>query len=200
VAAVLDDAGLDKAHVVGFSLGGLVAQSLAVRHPARVDRLVLASTYAVMNPQARLFLDAVHEPYADGSLTERQMFGLICPWLFSTAFLADPANAGWISYPDDAGDEQAPEDWSRLYRAQRAFDGTRSLADIGASTLVLSGSEDRLVSRADAELLARRIPGARHDRIAGAGHLLNFEEPQRFLDAVEAHLAAHHRHHGPGRR
>jgi pimeloyl-ACP methyl ester carboxylesterase len=109
VAAVLDAAGVRAAHVVGFSMGGLVAQSFAVRHPDRVDRLVLASTYAVMNPQARLFLDAVLRTY-EHSRDAAQMYRLIFPWLFSVEFLADPVNRALLPGADVELDDQPMED------------------------------------------------------------------------------------------
>jgi pimeloyl-ACP methyl ester carboxylesterase len=190
VAAILSDQDLASAHVLGFSMGGLVAQALAVRHPRAVERLVLASTFAVMNPQARLFLDAVLDVY-EGGATPKQMFDLICPWLFSAEFLADPVNDAYLRYPEDDPDEQPLDDWRKLYLAQRAFDGTSDLATITAPTLVITGSEDRLAPVKDGESLARAIPDA-HLRILPGGHLVNLESPNLFIEAVRAHLLGDH--------
>jgi 3-oxoadipate enol-lactonase len=183
---VLDSAGVARAHVVGFSMGGLVAQALATGHRDRVDRLVLASTYAVMNPQARMFLDAVRDVVvAGGSL--RPVFPLVYPWLFSVGFLADPANAAWLAAPED--DEPTPG-WLAQYRAQQAFDGRARLADVAAPTLVVHGADDRLVTDRDAAVLSTGIPGARAVTVTGAGHLVNVEAPDRFAREVRDFLLA----------
>lgn len=114
VAALLDRERVATAHVLGFSMGGLVAQAFAVAHPDRLGRLVLASTYAVMNAQARMFLDAVRDVVQDtGSM--RAVFPLVCPWLFSVGFLADPAHAAWWTAPED--DDEPPAGWLAQYRA-----------------------------------------------------------------------------------
>jgi pimeloyl-ACP methyl ester carboxylesterase len=191
VAALLDDVGARSAHVVGFSMGGLVAQSLAARHPERVDRLVLASTYPVMNPQARMFLDAVRDVVLDtGSM--RPVFPLVCPWLFSIGFLADPAHADWFAAPEEDGaDDEPPAGWLAQYAAQRAFDGTAALPHITAPTLVVRGAEDALVSAADAAALTAAIPHARATTITRSGHLVNVEQPDRWRDEVLGFLKAH---------
>jgi pimeloyl-ACP methyl ester carboxylesterase len=187
VIAVLDQAGSRVAHVVGFSMGGLTAQSLAARYPDRVDRLVLASTYAVMNPQSRMFLDAVQDVYRTGA-TSKQMFDLICPWLFSWSFLGEPANADWFDYPDDAADDQSLDDWSKLYAAQRSFDARAGLAQVEVPTLVVHGRQDRLVTATDTADLADWLLDARVETFAASGHLVNVEEPRRFLECVRSHL------------
>jgi 3-oxoadipate enol-lactonase len=187
VAAVLAAAGVESAHVLGFSMGGLVAQSLAVRYPDRVARLVLASTYAVMNPQARLFLDAVLQCYED-SQDPVLMYRLIFPWLFSAGFLADPANRAWLPGDDLDLDDQSLADWRAAYLAQRRFDGRPQLGRIGAPTLVIAGGEDRLVSRGDVNALADGVSGAHLTVLAGSGHLINVEQPGVFRAAIEDFL------------
>ncbi|MCD2189384.1 alpha/beta fold hydrolase [Actinomycetospora soli] len=187
VRDVLDVAGVARTHVVGFSMGGLVAQALATGHPGRVDRLVLASTYAVMNPQARMFLDAVRDVVVAGG-TLRPVFPLVCPWLFSVDFLADPANAAWLTAPED---DEPTAGWLAQYRAQQAFDGRDRLVDIAAPTLVVRGAEDRLVTAEDTAMLSRGIPDARAVTVEGAGHLVDVEAPDRFarLGLVESYTA-----------
>jgi len=188
VVAVLDAIGIEAAHVVGFSMGGLVAQSLAVRHPGRVARLVLASTYAVMNPQARLFLDAVLDTY-ERSQDPAQMYRLIFPWLFSVAFLADPAHGALLAGSDADLDDQSLAAWRAAYLAQRRFDGRAQLGRIAAPALVIAGRDDRLVDLADARALADGVPGGELAVLAGAGHLVNVEQPDAFRASVETFLA-----------
>jgi 3-oxoadipate enol-lactonase len=187
VAAVLDDAGLVSADVLGFSMGGNVAQALALRHPQRVRRLVLASTFARMNAQARLFLDAVLTGY-ERSGDAKQMFRLIYPWLFSIGFLTDPANDEFRQAGEDAPEDQTLEAWRALYLAQRRFDARPDIARIAAPTLVIGGAEDRLVAPADLQLLTDRISGAKLELLPNAGHLVNIEAPREFRGLVEQFL------------
>lgn len=188
VRDVLDEAVVNRAHVVGFSLGGLVAQEFALRHSDRLGRLVLASTYAVMNRQARLFLDAVLDVYQNGA-TPKQMFDLISPWLFSTRFVNDPVNAPYFELPDDAADDQSMEDWRELYRAQQRFDSTGRLPVILAETLVVVGGRDSLVSTSDSRTLRDGIPHAKVLTFAESGHLTNVEEHGRFIATIREFLA-----------
>ena len=188
VIAVLDDLGVARAHVLGFSMGGCVAQALAIRHPARLDRLVLASTFAVMNAQARLFLDAVAATYAR-TASAKEMFELICPWLFSIPFLEDPGNAAYLRYDDDTIDRDEMLAWSTLYAAQQGFDARARIEAITSPTLVIAGRHDSLVSLEDAEYLRDHIAGSTLDVIDGAGHLTNVEQPEQFIRAVREHLA-----------
>jgi 3-oxoadipate enol-lactonase len=189
VRAVLDDVGVDSAHVVGFSLGGLVAQEFALRHPGRLKRLVLVSTYARMHRQAELFLDAVLAVY-EQDRSAKQMFDLIVPWLFSPRFVADPDHAAYFEFPDDAADDQSMEDWRALYLAQRAFDARDRLASIHAPTLVVAGELDALVPVGDAKALATGIPLARLHVIVGSGHLVNAEQPEQYQETVLDFLTA----------
>ncbi|MFF1876914.1 alpha/beta fold hydrolase [Leifsonia sp. NPDC058230] len=189
VVAVLDDAGVDSAHVVGFSLGGLVAQEFALRHPDRLNRLVLVSTYARMHRQAELFLDAVLAVY-EQDRSAKHMFDLIVPWLFSPSFVADPDNAPYFELPDDAADDQSMEDWRALYLAQKAFDARGRVASIHAPTLLVAGELDALVPVGDAKTLASEIPRARLHVIVGSGHLVNTEQPEQYHQAVFGFLTA----------
>ncbi|MCU1420564.1 MAG: catD 3 [Microbacteriaceae bacterium] len=187
VAVVLDDLGIARTHIVGFSLGGCAAQAFALRHPARLDRLVLASTFAVMNAQARLFLDAVAATYAR-TASAKELFELVCPWLFSIPFLEDPGNAAYLRYDDETIDRDEQLAWSWLYAAQRGFDARTAIGGITSPTLVIAGAHDSLVSLDDAEYLRDHIPGATLEVIEGAGHLTNVEQPERFVRAVLEHL------------
>jgi pimeloyl-ACP methyl ester carboxylesterase len=189
VAAVLDALGIERAHVVGFSMGGYVAQAFAVRHPERLARLVLAATSTTLNPQLRAFVDGVLAAYEAG-IGPARMYDLVWPWLFSPAFIGDPAHADWFAYPEDDPLEQSLEAWRGQYLAQRRFDGSADLARIAAPTLVLLGEQDRLVAVEEAAAIAARMPDARLVVVPGAGHLVNVEEPARFDAEIVAFLTA----------
>jgi pimeloyl-ACP methyl ester carboxylesterase len=187
VIEVLDEAGVENAGVVGFSMGGVVAQALALAVPDRVTRLVLAATFAKVNAQARLFLDALGLLYRSGA-TARQMYDLIVPWLYSIAFLSGPRAAAFIDYVEDPCDHQSPEDWLRLLDALLGYDGIDRLGDIGAPTLVIAGREDRLASRCDADALIAGIRDAVLEVVPG-GHLMHIESPDAFIGHVGRFLS-----------
>ena len=188
VAAVLDDANIDRAHVLGFSMGGQVALSFAHRHSERLNRLVLAGACANLNSQTRMFVDAVLNVYETGA-SPRQMFNLVCPWLFSIDFLSNSRHAPYFAYPEDDPLEQSLADWRALYLAQRAFDARPLLPHISAPTLVVAGRHDRLASTADAELLAASIPNAHLHMIERAGHLVNVEATAEYSATVTNFLS-----------
>ena len=179
-AAVLDAAGADSAYVAGISLGGLIAQSLAARYPDKVRRLVLISTThggpeAVPVPPetAAIMLD----PGED--LTPEQKIRRNMPPAF---------RPGWVEAHPDEFDEIVAlrvgniPPWD-AYVAQATAGGTADttglIGKIGAPTLIVHGTEDRVVPFGNAELLASKIAGAKVEVLSGAGHVVMIEEPDR---------------------
>lgn len=182
--AVLDHAGVERAHVVGASLGGMAAQELAAGYPERVDRLVLActtpggagalpmpaQTLALMQEAAALapevamrrFVENALAPHADESLVEE---------LYARR-VANP--------PDPVG-------WQGQASAGMGFDG--SALEVTAPTLILHGTEDAVVDPGNAALLGERIPGARVELFSGCGHLFFWEQPERFAATVTEFLS-----------
>jgi len=187
VESILDEAGIASAHVVGFSMGGVVTQALACTAPHRVERLVLAATFARTLPQAQLFLQAIGSAYRE-TICGKQLYQLVLPWLFSENFLADPRAIPYLSYPEEQGDEPSREDWLRLLDAMLAFDGRPRLHDIRVPTLIISGDEDRLAPLAGAQELAAGIAGSALAIVAG-GHLMNVESPEAFIRQIEQFLS-----------
>ncbi len=82
----------------------------------------------------------------------------------------------------------APVVMGRQLQAVLAFDAAARLSEIKAPTLVLHGTEDRVVPPANGELLARGIAGARLERLDGAGHMFWWEQPERSAALVRAHV------------
>lgn len=175
--AVLDSVDADRSHVYGQSFGGMVAQELALVHPDRVRTLILACTHA----------GGPHVVPSDPRAPKDR------PWLalYSEAFAA--------AHPEHVDEDlrvgraqhQHPQGQRRQREIVRSFDAYDRLPRITAPTLVLHGSEDRLIAPANAEVLASRIPGAELLWLEGAGHLYHSEQ----ADAADAAVLAFVRRH-----
>lgn len=145
--SVLDHLGISAAHVVGFSLGGMVAQELAIRSPQRVRSLVLGCTSAGGH--------GAKAPPAGELLGELRRTAGRIPGKVHVGVLA-AVRQGW---------------------AASTHDTTRRLGRIKAPTLVLHGSADTVVPVANAAWLAGRIPTSELRVVTGSGHLLVLESP-----------------------
>ena len=183
-ASVLDAAGLDAAAVWGASMGGMVAQHLALLHPDRVSRLLLACTtcggpHAV--PPSREAAAAVQ---GRGARTPGEAYRLACTVLYAGAWQA--------AHPDVIEREVAERErhpvrggvFAAQQAAVRGHDTWERLPGITAPTLVLHGDEDAVVPVDNGRILADRIPGAELQLLPGRGHLFFHESPTESADAV----------------
>jgi 3-oxoadipate enol-lactonase len=183
--AVLDAAGFERAHVVGASLGGMVAQELALAHPARIEKLVLACTtpggpgaYPMPARTVSLMLEA---PTMRPELALRRFVENALGDGTSEELVERIISYRTANPPDRAG-------WQAQAAAGATHDAFDRIADIAAPTLVLHGTEDAVVDARNAELLAERIPGARLELLTGCGHLPFWEEPERFSRLIKEFL------------
>jgi 3-oxoadipate enol-lactonase len=186
VLSVLDDAGLERAHVVGTSLGGMIAQELALSSPERVNRLVLVCT-TPGGPNAAPMPEQTVRLLAEASSLEPRV---ALRRFVENALAPDPPEelverilAHRLATP------QPLAAWSSQAAAGVTFDVWDRLGELRAPTLIVHGTEDVVVDPANAERLAERIQGARVERFDGCGHLLFWEEPARFADVVGEFLA-----------
>ena len=185
--AVLDEAGVDAAHVVGISMGGLMAQELAVTTPERVRSLCLMATHpgmahAVLNPEAIALLSA------RGEMTPQEAAEASIPF----------------NYAPSTPRERIEEDWAVRFplacslagytaQVQGTIPWTRwdDLPSLTVPTLVLHGELDTLVPPANGEKLAERIPGAEHVTVPGANHVLTTDQPEQVAKELLGWLDRH---------
>jgi len=182
-AQVLDEAGVDRAHVVGASLGGMVAQLLAAEQPERVDRLVLVGTTpgggaAFPLPQQTLALMAEAASLPPEVALRRFVENALAPG----SSLVDEVFAYRQLHPPD------PAGWAAQAAAGVGWDADGRLVRITAPTLVVAGAADAVVDPRNAQLLADAIPHARLELIDGAGHLPFWERAEEFATLVEEFL------------
>ncbi|MFC5830570.1 alpha/beta fold hydrolase [Nonomuraea insulae] len=168
VLTVLDEVGVERAHVYGTSMGGRVAQWLAAGHPARVGRLVLGCS----SPGGAHGIERSNEvrrslAQPDRAAAERALLEL----MYTPAWLATHPGPHHTT-----GDPRMPAHARRRHLAASAgHDAWDALPAITAPTLVVHGTDDVFNPAANAPLLAGRIPGAELRMVEGARHAY-FEE------------------------
>lgn len=176
--AVLDHAGFEAAHVVGASMGGVIAQLVALNHPQRVRSLTLACT-ACRNHEWRRELvsgwAAAASERGMGAMTREAARWVIGPRSWRRMWPA----LGWLG-PMRA--QQPSHGFVSQVRAILNADdtATQDLSGIAVPTLVIVGNQDVLTTRGDAEELAERIPTAELVVISGAAHGLMVEHATTF--------------------
>jgi pimeloyl-ACP methyl ester carboxylesterase len=176
-ASVLDAAGVDRVHVYGISLGGMVAQQLALRHPGRVRSLVLGATNPG-GPDARL-------PEPDVLAFLRRRLWMRHDDAVRTSVEFNYSERCLAEHPEriaeDIAQRLAHPFSAQAYRAQMwaaaLHDCYHRLDRIEAPTLVVHGSQDRMIPVDNGRMIAARIPGARLIELEDTGHLYPTEAP-----------------------
>jgi pimeloyl-ACP methyl ester carboxylesterase len=185
---VLDGAGVERAHVVGTSLGGMVAQELALGHPDRVGRLVLACTTpggpkAHPMPQRTVALMAEAATLEPAVALRRFVENALAPaTVTGHPELVDRIMAHRLATA------QQPAAWAAQAAAGATFDAFDRLGALAAPALVQHGDEDVVVDPRNADLLVELLPNAHLERLPGTGHLFFWEAPERFVSSVSAFL------------
>jgi len=191
LAGLLDALGIQRSHLLGLSMGGMIAQEFALRHADRLDRLVLTGTGAA---PARSAADAIHIwRWVKANDPTGEVFGeqqLVS--LFSAAFLRD--HQGVLDTADLLASNpypMSPEAYARQADAYGQFDALDRLGAITAPTLVIVGEQDLLTPPWIAREVADAIPEARFEVICGAGssHVVPIERPDDFNRLVSDFLA-----------
>lgn len=185
--AVLDWAGVKDAHVLGFSMGGTIAQRLAIEHPERLRTLTLVATFPDLQ-----------DAFGEGVLS------------FAAAGQAqDAETATWILFEANVskGFAEVEENFKEFLAAASAakvpsavamnqvaasatHDVTERLGDVDVPTLVVHGTQDAIIKASAGERLAGAIPGAKLELWPGLGHHLSWEAGERLAQSVIDHVRA----------
>ncbi len=187
-AALLEALGLDRAHVFGISLGGMIAQELALRHRPRVRRLILAATRAGgtrSTPTPRSTIARLARATAAPSHESNRIHAELT---LSAAYLADhPEIVGkWCDWA--AADPNKKRGRVGQVAAAASHDAWDRLPHLKAQTLVVTGDQDLMIPAVNSEQLADLIPGARLRTLRGAAHDLSTERPEELSNLVRDFL------------
>jgi pimeloyl-ACP methyl ester carboxylesterase len=185
--AVLDAAGVESAQVVGISMGGLIAQEMALSAPNRVRSLCLMATHpgiahAVMNPEAVQML------MKRGEMTPDEAAEASVPFNYAPTTPRNRIEEDWaVRLPLAATNEG--------YMAQAAgtsqWDGYDRIPGITAPTIVVHGELDALVPPANGKAIAERIPGAELVMVPDANHVLTTDQPDQVAKLLTDWLGRH---------
>lgn len=186
--AVLDAAGADSAQVVGISMGGLMAQELALTAPGRVRSLALVATHpgiahAVINPEALALVTS-----GRAEMTPQEAAEVSIPFNYAASTPRERIEEDWAvrlplacSLAGYTAQVQGTVPWTR-------YD---DLPKVAAPTLVLHGELDALVPPENGRRLVERIPGAEHVTVPDANHVLMTDQPEQvskvLLDWLDRH-------------
>ncbi len=186
--AVLDDAGVESAHVIGASMGGMIAQHLALDHRERVRSLVLACTTAGGRsgaPPWRLLATVALRPL----LGVRRTFPVVAPVLYARATIRSTPDRVKEDLELRLEDATSPITSYAQMGAIAGHDTRERLRELeGIPTLVVHGLEDVLVPPQRGRELAAGIPGARLTLIPACGHILMTDAEQQTAEEIVEHL------------
>ncbi|HEX4345728.1 MAG TPA: alpha/beta fold hydrolase [Solirubrobacteraceae bacterium] len=188
--ALLDALQIERAHVLGISMGGMVAQELALAQPQRILTLTLGATYCG-GPGAQFTDDTVVQSLAAAILSGDAERKVRTGWEYNVS----------PEFATGAGNFERFAEVAAMYPMALAMtllqvqaivghDTSARLGEIAAPTLVVHGTADQMLAVANGEIVAGLIPGARLELLDGVGHLFFWEQPERAAQLVREHVAA----------
>ena len=173
---LLDSLAIEKAHWVGLSMGGMIGQAFALRHPKRLDKLVLANTTSSYGTQGPEMWAARVKAVSEGGMAAIRELAMqryfTDEFRASDADIVDRIGEGFVATD--------PVGYIACCNAIRDLDFTGDLHRIKAPTLVIAGEKDVGTPVAMSKAIADAIPGAKLAVIPGAAHLSALENPEAF--------------------
>ena len=186
LAALMDTHGLQKAVLVGHSLGGMVALQMWAKHPSRVAGLVLAASSPAFGHGSgdfqQAFIAQRLAPLEAGKRMQDVAEGLI-PTMVAPGF-----EGPGLAQAKACMGSITPATYKAALGALVQFEQRAALPTITVPTLCIAGEHDRTAAPSVVQRMADKIPNAQYQCLAGVGHLLTFEQPDRFADALLSFL------------
>lgn len=188
-AALMDHVGFASAHIIGVSMGGMIAQELALRQPRKVRSLVLGCT-TPGGPQAvRLGGDALARAYSTAPLSAEERGKALAEAAFTKGYIEKHPEV--IPAMVEARRQRPldPQALARRMQAAYVHNTYDRLPQIACPTLVITGKDDALISWENSRILAERIPGATLVVLEPAGHLFWVEQAEQARTAILSFLS-----------
>jgi len=186
-AGVLDRFELESAHVLGISMGGMIAQELALAHPQRIRSLTLGCTYSG-GPGSALMAPADGQRLMAGWASGDRELALRTGYELNVSAAFAQVEANYAPFREMALSVPARLPTMMLQvQAISGHDTQSRLGQISNPTLVIHGTEDQMVPFHNGELIASKIPGARLEAMEGVGHMFWWERPDQSAALLREH-------------
>ncbi len=187
--ALLDELGINQAHVLGFSMGGYVAQELALAHPQRVKKLILLATAPYIDGYGQQIVQTLID-VRRSNMSREQVVRFTSTLLYS-AEMMDDEDRYERAILNNVNNPYAQSDVGFLRQAEAipAFDAKDRLGKVTSHALVAVGKEDALVPPRNSERLANLLPSATLKVLSG-GHVGCMEYPHEYNEAFIEFLGA----------
>jgi pimeloyl-ACP methyl ester carboxylesterase len=192
--AVLDAAGVESCHIAGISMGGAIAQHVALKAPERVRSLVLAATWCGRNAYTERMTELgrlLNEHVGQHAVVKASMM-----WLFTPHFIIERPD--FVGLIESMAEQFAPpiEAFEAQVQGCVTHDVCDQLRSLKIPTLVMVGRRDIMVPPELSERIAQAIPGAEL-RVLETAHAFNVEEADAFNATILEFLSRHRREHEP---
>lgn len=189
--AIADELGHDKVHVVGHSMGGLMAMEFAGMAPDRVQSVTIMASAPVRVPRTIAMFDTMLD-IRRGENGEEMWLRALYPWAFRPAFFEDPANAqvalnAALNYPY----AQSADAMEHQIKALKTYRATVRPDQIAAPTMVLFAEHDLMIPEQEGRAAFSAIPNVAQHTVEDAGHSLHWDQPEAVLSYLRDHLSRH---------
>jgi 3-oxoadipate enol-lactonase len=185
--ALMDHLGIGRAHVVGRSMGGAVAQHMALKAPQRIISLALCASFARLDPLGRRVLLNMREALEWRMDWNDHARHSVQNFVSADFFNRYPARVEAIEKLI-GGETRLPACYSRQNHACQVHDTLPELGRITQPTLVMGGDSDPICSLTATAMLSAGLPNARTEIFAGASHFFLMEQPEKFMDLLSGWL------------
>jgi 3-oxoadipate enol-lactonase len=187
---LMDHCGVQRAHVVGRSMGGAVAQHMALMAPERVISLVLCASFARLDPLGRRVLLNMREALQWRGRWDDHARHSVQNFVSAEFFNRFPQRVAAIEQLI-GGETRLPACYCRQNEACQEHDTVPDLPRIRQPALVMAGDSDPICSLTATRMLSEGLPNVRTEVFAGASHFFLMEQPGKFMDLLTGWLAAH---------
>ncbi len=188
VIALLDHLNIEKAHMIGASMGSTIVQTIGLKHPERIDKGVLVTPFAKL-PTSSVMKAEVTAKLIQAGLPMNLVFENILPWLFSNTFLSDPTRVqkqieGMVNNPHP----QPPLGYAGQLAALKGCDLSKELKKIQTPFLLIAGEEDLSTPLFCAQHLHDHLPNSTLKTLSHVGHMIHVEKPTEVLELIREFL------------
>ena len=184
---LLDNLSIARTHILGISMGGLVAQNIAIQEPDRVAGLILVGSFTAPSPRLMHVLNS--RKLLQRKMERYEYIWALAAWMLGPNSLGKPGFAeAFAQKAADNPHPQALHAYDQLVDGIGRFDSRAQLKQIHKPTLVLVGEQDILTTPDQARELSEGIPGAGLELLPGVGHFCHIEDPKGFSSRIDGFL------------